>query len=159
MSSLSELVSRYVVEDAGAAELHREVQRHVEQVSRRYPDAYFELGRRTSESVEGLADRVFTICARVPKGRFPFRGRAPFPAFVEERFDDPPIRYHSFYPGHSGSRYQPLMSDKDVEMLEWVRAFNRYDLYTKHDAPPDVAELRPYYEELISRYFPSEIAW
>jgi HAMP domain-containing protein len=95
--SLSELVGRYVEEDAGAAQLRDRVGRHVHQVARRYPDAYFELGRRTPEALEGLADRVFTVCARVPKGRFPFQGREPFQAFVEERFDDPPIRYHSFY--------------------------------------------------------------
>ena len=97
MSELSELVADFVRDDAGALKLHEAVVRHVEKVSRRYPDAYFELGRKTDDSVEGLADRVFTICARVPKGRFPFTGRAPFAAFVEERFDDPPIRYHSFY--------------------------------------------------------------
>ena len=97
MSDLSELVARFVREDAGAMELREAVVRHVGQVSRRYPDAYFELGRKTDDAVEGLVDRVFTVCARVPKGRFPFAGREPFAAFVEERFDDPPIRYHSFY--------------------------------------------------------------
>jgi len=43
--------------------------------------------------------------------------------------------------------------------LEWVRLFNRYDLYTKHDAAPNVASLRPYYQALIDRYFPLEIRW
>jgi len=97
VSNLSELVARYVRDEVGAVELHDAVQRHVAQVSRRYPDAYFELGRKTDDAVEGLADRVFTVCARVTKGRFPFSGREPFNAFVEERFDDPPIRYHSFF--------------------------------------------------------------
>ena len=69
------------------------------------------------------------------------------------------IRYHSFYPGHSTDAYDHLLSRHDVDMLKWVRRFNRYDLYTKHDAAPDVAALRPYYESLIGKYFPAEIAW
>ena len=71
--------------------------RHVRHVTRRYPDAYFELGQRTDEAIDGLAGRVFTICAQVTKGRFPFMGRPPFRTYVEEEFDDAPIRYHSFY--------------------------------------------------------------
>ena len=69
------------------------------------------------------------------------------------------IRYHSFYPGHSTQAYDALMSPDDPARLDWVRRFNRYDLYTKHDAAPDIAALRPYYEDLIARYFPPEIAW
>jgi inositol oxygenase len=38
-----------------------------------------------------------------------------------------------------------------------VRAFNPYDLYSKSDAPADPARLRPYYEGLIAKFFPSEI--
>ena len=40
---------------------------------------------------------VLAVCSRVIKGRFPFSERTPFQCFIEERFDDPPIRYHSFY--------------------------------------------------------------
>ena len=69
------------------------------------------------------------------------------------------IRYHSFYPGHSTPAYDALMGPDDQARLEWVRRFNRYDLYTKHDVAPDIAALRPYYEDLIARYFPPEIAW
>ena len=69
------------------------------------------------------------------------------------------IRYHSFYPGHSTPAYDHLKDERDLRMFEWVRKFNRYDLYTKHDAPPDSAPLRPYYEDLIARYFPDKIAW
>ena len=69
------------------------------------------------------------------------------------------IRYHSFYPGHSTGAYDALLTDADREQLDWVRAFNRYDLYSKHDAPPDVAALEPYYRDLISRYFPDRIRW
>ena len=69
------------------------------------------------------------------------------------------IRYHSFYPGHSTPAYDALKGPGDEERLQWVRQFNRYDLYTKHDAPPDVAALRPYYVRLIGTYFPAEIDW
>lgn len=69
------------------------------------------------------------------------------------------IRYHSFYPGHREGEYQHLMNDHDREMFRWVRAFNPYDLYSKCDERMDVAALRPYYEDLISRYFPARIDW
>ena len=51
------------------------------------------------------------------------------------------------------------MNDHDQALFQWVRAFNPYDLYTKSDAPPDVEALRPWYEDLIRRYFPAELAW
>jgi inositol oxygenase len=69
------------------------------------------------------------------------------------------IRYHSFYPGHREHEYEYLMNDKDRAMFEWVRKFNPYDLYSKSEARPPVSELKPYYEDLINRYFPSKIAW
>ncbi len=69
------------------------------------------------------------------------------------------IRYHSFYAAHREKAYNHLMNDHDRAMFRWVEAFNPYDLYTKSDAPPNVAELRPYYEELIGKYFPEPIAW
>ncbi|KZV79438.1 myo-inositol oxygenase [Exidia glandulosa HHB12029] len=69
------------------------------------------------------------------------------------------IRYHSFYPWHREGAYEHLMNEKDKASLAAVRAFNPYDLYSKSDAPPDVATLRPYYEELIARYFPAELDW
>lgn len=69
------------------------------------------------------------------------------------------IRYHSFYSAHSAGAYRHLMNDIDVEMFEWVRRFQPYDLYSKVDAPPDVEALRPYYQELIDEFFPAEIDW
>ena len=69
------------------------------------------------------------------------------------------IRYHSFYPWHREGAYEYLMDEQDRAMLPWVRKFNPYDLYSKSAAPPDVAALKPYYEELIGEYFPAKIAW
>ena len=69
------------------------------------------------------------------------------------------LRYHSFYPWHKEGEYMHLTSAKDREMLEWVRAFNRYDLYSKGRARPDVEQLRPYYEELAREFFPDPLRW
>lgn len=69
------------------------------------------------------------------------------------------IRYHSFYPAHREGAYDYLMNEKDCALMEWVRAFNPYDLYSKSDERPDVTELRPYYEELIAEYFPPKLRW
>ena len=69
------------------------------------------------------------------------------------------IRYHSFYPAHREGEYGHLMNDGDRRRMEWVRAFNPYDLYSKGHAPPDVAALRPFYEDLIAEFFPPTLAW
>jgi inositol oxygenase len=69
------------------------------------------------------------------------------------------IRYHSFYPWHREGGYTYFMNDYDRRMLPWVQKFNPYDLYSKSDSPPDINELRPYYDELIREYFPARIAW
>ncbi len=67
------------------------------------------------------------------------------------------LRYHSCYPIHKEREYSYLMNDHDKEMFEWVRAFNQYDLYSKSLERPNIAELRPFYDDLISEYCPSAI--
>jgi inositol oxygenase len=69
------------------------------------------------------------------------------------------IRYHSFYPAHHEGDYGYLMDDHDREMFRWVREFSPYDLYSKAQERPQVQELRPYYEDLIAKYFPSQVGW
>jgi inositol oxygenase len=69
------------------------------------------------------------------------------------------IRYHSFYAAHREGAYTYLMNDHDREMFTWVRAFNPFDLYSKSAARPDVAQLRPFYDELIAEYFPPVLRW
>lgn len=93
------LVQAFVQDPRGpeAMPLHQEVSRHVHAVSRPYPDAYFALGRKTEDALEDLGNRVFTICAAVEKGRFPFSGRTPFRAFSEEQMEGRAMRYHAFY--------------------------------------------------------------
>lgn len=69
------------------------------------------------------------------------------------------IRYHSFYAAHREGAYDYLMNDRDREMLEWVRRFNPYDLYSKNPTPPDREALLPYYRELVSEFFPRPLLW
>jgi inositol oxygenase len=69
------------------------------------------------------------------------------------------IRYHSFYAAHREGAYGHLMNDHDRQMFRWVRAFNPYDLYSKSAVRPDVAALRPFYEELATEFFPPTLRW
>lgn len=86
------------------------------------------------------------------------------------------IRYHSFYPWHREGAYDWMMDEKDKKMLEAVKAFNPYDLYSKSDDMPSVEQLKvrdnhsrlraktvanshlqEYYQELIDEYFPNKV--
>src|SRR6201984_2144537 len=69
------------------------------------------------------------------------------------------LRYHSFYPAHRHGAYDHLMNDTDRRMFEWVRKFNAYDLYSKGRARPKKEEVLPFYEDLMSEFFPDQIAW
>jgi inositol oxygenase len=67
------------------------------------------------------------------------------------------IRYHSFYAAHREGQYNHLMTDRDRDMFRWVRAFNRYDLYSKSSGLPDRVALRPYYQDLVAEFFPKPL--
>jgi inositol oxygenase len=69
------------------------------------------------------------------------------------------LRYHSFYPWHKENEYQYLVNDTDRANLKWVRAFNRYDLYSKGAPRPKVDELMPYYEDLVKEFLPDPLNW
>ena len=69
------------------------------------------------------------------------------------------IRYHSCYPIHHEGAYGQLMNEQDRKLFAWVNDFNQYDLYTKRDERMNVADLKPFYEELIAEYFPRELKW
>jgi inositol oxygenase len=69
------------------------------------------------------------------------------------------LKYHSFYAAHRHGAYRHLMTDHDVEMLEWVNKFNVYDLYSKGHTKPDMKDLKPYYDDLFAEFFPKKIAW
>jgi inositol oxygenase len=67
------------------------------------------------------------------------------------------IRYHSFYAAHRERDYEHLMTAHDRAMFDWVRAFNPYDLYSKSPTPPQLSELRPHYDKLLTKYLPAEL--
>ncbi|XP_037703460.1 inositol oxygenase isoform X3 [Choloepus didactylus] len=69
------------------------------------------------------------------------------------------VRFHSFYPWHTGGGYLQLCSQRDLDMLPWVQEFNKFDLYTKSAELPDVHELRPYYQGLIDKFCPGVLSW
>jgi len=69
------------------------------------------------------------------------------------------IRFHSFYALHRAGAYTHLMNEEDKEMLEWVKIFNKYDLYSKSKVRIDVEAVKPYYQSLIDKYFPSKLRW
>jgi len=60
---------------------------------------------------------------------------------------------------HRHGAYDYLMNDHDRAMFEWVKKFNPYDLYSKGRPKPDLAELKPYYDDLFAEFFPARIAW
>ncbi|KAL8222658.1 UNVERIFIED_CONTAM: hypothetical protein K2H54_077866 [Gekko kuhli] len=69
------------------------------------------------------------------------------------------IRYHSFYPWHTGGDYMHLCNEDDLHMLPWVKEFNKFDLYTKCKDLPDPRELKSYYQSLIDKFCPGQLQW
>ncbi|XP_027204562.2 myo-inositol oxygenase [Dermatophagoides pteronyssinus] len=69
------------------------------------------------------------------------------------------IRFHSFYPWHTGGDYYHLCSKHDLHMLPWIREFNKFDLYSKTPEIPDIPKLIPYYQSLIDKYIPGLVSW
>lgn len=62
------------------------------------------------------------------------------------------IRYHSFYPWHTGGSYTHLTNATDDLYKEWIKDFNRYDLYTKSQQVFELDEVRSYYEPIAKKY-------
>merc|ERR1712048_712060 len=62
------------------------------------------------------------------------------------------IRFHSFYPWHDKRAFTQFEAPEDAETMKWVKEFNKFDLYSKGDALPDVPKLKPYYKELCEKY-------
>jgi inositol oxygenase len=69
------------------------------------------------------------------------------------------LRYHSFYAWHRHGAYDHLCNDQDRAMLPSVLKFNPYDLYSKGNTKPNLAELKPYYDDLFAEFFPEKLAW
>ncbi len=54
------------------------------------------------------------------------------------------IRYHSFYAWHTANQYTYLMNEHDRKKLDWVRAFNPFDLYSRGTIGPTSRPITPY---------------
>lgn len=69
------------------------------------------------------------------------------------------LRFHSFYAWHRHGAYQHLEDEKDKAMIEWVKKFNPYDLYSKGHSKPDLKQLKPYYDDLFAEFLPEKTSW
>jgi inositol oxygenase len=65
------------------------------------------------------------------------------------------IRFHSLYPWHAFDNYNEFEDELDKKNKYWVQLFNKYDLYTKENKRVDIETLKPYYRELINKFFPN----
>jgi len=65
------------------------------------------------------------------------------------------IKLHSCYPLHQQNEYTQFLASGDDDLLAWVRLFNKYDLYSKHDDVPKMDDLMAYYQKLWDKYVPS----
>jgi len=62
------------------------------------------------------------------------------------------IRYHSFYPWHTGGSYNQFTNEKDVQYKDSLCDFNQYDLYTKSQKIHLLEDVREYYEPIAEKY-------
>ena len=70
------------------------------------------------------------------------------------------IRFHSFYPWHTGNSYQHLEDETDLAMKNDIIDFNQYDLYSKEDTDFILTdEIKKYYDDLLDKYFPDDLLW
>ena len=69
------------------------------------------------------------------------------------------IRYHSFYPWHTGRDYYQFMNEKDKTTLKNVLDFNSFDLYSKEDPIEITGEVKEYYDKLLDEYFKGDLSW
>ena len=44
-------------------------------------------------------------------------------------------------------------------LRDWLRRFQKADLYSKSAVLPKVEEIRPYYEYLMDKYIPGLLRW
>ena len=62
------------------------------------------------------------------------------------------IRYHSFYPWHTGGSYTQFTNEKDEQYRKWILDFNKYDLYTKSQKIYSLDEIKAYYQPIAEKY-------
>ena len=69
------------------------------------------------------------------------------------------IRYHSFYPWHTGGEYKHLTNRNDEDTLKKVLDFNNFDLYSKEDDILIDEHVKSYYKDILNEYFFGELCW
>lgn len=69
------------------------------------------------------------------------------------------IRYHSFYPWHTHNEYTQFMNKNDIQILNDVREFNNFDLYSKEDNINITDSVKEYYDKLLDDYFIGDLNW
>ena len=70
------------------------------------------------------------------------------------------IRFHSFYPWHTGMDSVHFEQVTDEQLKQDVLEFNKYDLYSKQDSDFILTDdIRYYYGTLLDKYFPEPINW
>jgi len=62
------------------------------------------------------------------------------------------IRYHSFYPWHTGGSYAQFLNEKDRQYKDWILDFNRFDLYTKSKKVYNLDDVIDYYQPIAEKY-------
>ena len=66
------------------------------------------------------------------------------------------IRYHSLYLYHEQDEYQHLMNEKDNKYKDFLKIFNKYDLYSKPDSKNSISyDIKNYYKNLIKKFIPN----
>ena len=59
---------------------------------------------------------------------------------------------------HHQDDYQYLLNDADKDKMEWLKLFQKFDLYSKDkETMPDIDQLKEYYQKLIDKYIPGKI--
>lgn len=66
------------------------------------------------------------------------------------------IRYHSFYPWHTGNSYSQLTGETDELYKQWILDFNQYDLYSKSKVIYDLDDIKEYYAPIAEKYLGTE---
>ena len=69
------------------------------------------------------------------------------------------IRYHSFYPWHTGGEYKQFMNEKDHIILKNVLQFNEFDLYSKNDDIKITNATKEYYDTILNDFFQGDMVW
>ena len=126
-----------------------------------YPE-FFEANPDNQDSVLRTADGIYSQKCGLENVHFSWGHDEYLYEVVKDYLPEEAsymIRYHSCYVIHQQREYEHLMSDRDREMFSWVRAFSAYDLYSKSPERPVITTLKPYYEELISEFFPPKLTW